>query len=312
MTKESDKPEASLYGSFSGRLWESDFFARDHPASLEGPPEAWDLAEVVIGHGCFLFKSLTSFRSELGLRDLVVQALFRRILITGEAIRLLLSHGLEEPAFATYRTLLELERDLRLVIADPSDERARRLAVFLAVKGRRNFAKAARNQDTREFLQGDVAFFAWFRKKNRSFRKWIKSADFRDVADELSRTDHWHGFPQQQDAFERAGMATEYHVEYGGSSLFVHGNNVDHDFADAHATEIRFKPFAQRDPVHTLTQLGRLTHSLIAIYELIWNDRGEPEYQESFTAEVGGQSFEVDALSALSAQVTSTFPNPRS
>ncbi len=218
--------------------------------------------------------------------------------------------GLEEPAFATFRTLLELERDLRLVIEDPSDTSARQLALFLAVKGRRSFAKATRNPSTRDLLKGDSDIFDWFRSRSRSFRQWIDSEDYRDVTDELSQADQWHGLTQQE-AFEKAGMAREYHVEYGGSSLFVHGGNVEHDFANTDDKELRFKPLAQRDPAHTLTQLGRLTHSLIGIYRLIWEDRGEPEYQEFFEVEAGGRCFEMDPLSALSAQAIRIFPNPR-
>lgn len=307
----SENDESDAIVSFSGKLRVSDLFARDHPASLEGPREAWGLAKTVIDHGCYFFEKLDSCRSALGLRDLVVRALFRRILITGEAIRSLLVRGLEEPATATSRTLLELERDLRLVMADASDARARRLALFSAVKGRRNFDKAAANPDARDFLQGDAHFFRWFRDKSRSFRDWIDSEAFRDVADELSRANHWHGFAQQKEAFEKAGMARQFHVGYAGSSLFAHGGNVEHDFADADASGIRLKPLAQRDPVHTLNQLGQLTLSLIEIYRLIWKDRGKPEYQESFVAEAGGQPFELHALDVLRAQAINILPDPQ-
>ena len=266
----------------------------------------------VIDHGSFFCRQLDSFRSESGLRDPVIQALFRRILITAEAIRSLLAHGLEEPAVATYRTLLELKRDLRLVIADRSDTNARRLALFLAVKGRRSLAKATRNPSTRDLIKGDSDFFDWFRKKSRSFRRWIDSADYRDVADALSQADHWHGLAQQE-AFEQAGMATAYDLEYVASSIFVHGSNVEHDFADADANGIRFKPLVQRDPAYTLTRLGQATHCLIDICRLIWEDRGKPQYQESFTVEVGeGERFEADALDVLADQAINIFPNPRS
>lgn len=309
MQNENDEPEFVV--SFSGRLRVSDLFGRDHPASLEGPPEAWDLAKSVIDHGCYFFEKLDSVRAALGLRDLVVQALFRRILITGEAIRSLLGHGLGEPASATSRTLLELERDLRLVMADTSDASARRLALFLAVKGRRNFNKAAANPDARDFLQGDELFFRWFRRRSRSFREWVDSEGFQDVAHELSRANHWHGFAQQQEAFKAAGMEREFHVGYAGSSLFVHGGNVEHDFADVDASGIRLKPLAQRDPAYTLTQLGKLTLSLIEIYRLIWKDRGKPEYQESIVAEARGHPVELDALDVLRIRAINIFPDPQ-
>ena len=161
-------------------------------------------------------------------------------------------------------------------------------------------------------MKGDADFFEWFRRKSRSFRQLTESEEFQDVADELIGADHWHGCANQQEAFEKVGMATEYHVEYGGSSLFVHGGNVEHDFANADDKKIQFKPLAQRDPAHTLTSLGRLTHSLITIYRLIWKDRGEPEYQESFKVEAGGQCFPIDPLTALLGEAIRIFPNPRS
>ena len=110
-------------------------------------------------------------------------------------------------------------------------------------------------------------------------------------------------------------MATAYDLEYVASSIFVHGSNVEHDFADADANGIRFKPLVQRDPayIYTLTRLGQATHSLIDIYRLIWEDRGKPQYQESFTVEVGeGERFEADALDVLADQAINIFPNPRS
>jgi len=308
---EENEPSEVPPGCVSGTSRGIDLFFRDRPASLEGAPEAWDFAKIVVGHGCLFATQLGSFRSEVGLRDLVVQALFRRILVTGEAIRSLLARGLEEPASATYRTLLELERDLRLVIDDPSNTSARRLALFVAVKGRRSFAKATRSPATRELVKGDSDFFDWFRRKSRSFRQWIDSEDYRDVADELSQADHWHGLTQQE-AFEKAGMTPAYDLEYVASSIFVHGSNVEHDFADANADGIRLKPLVQRDPARTLTRLGQATHSLIDIYRLIWEDCDTPQHQDSPTVEAGGERFDVDALVALANQALHIFPNPRS
>ncbi len=310
--REENEPSGIPRGSVSGTFRLIDLFDRNHPASLEGDPEAWAFAMTVIDHGSFFYTQLGSFRSESGLRDPVIKALFRRILITAEAIRSLLAYGLEEPASATYRTLLELERDLRLVIDDPSDTRARRLALFLAVKGRRSFTKATKSPATLDLLKGDSDIFDWFRRKSRSFRRWIDSKDYRDVADELRQADHWHGLTQQE-AFERAGMTSAYNLEYVASSIFVHGSNVEHDFAEPDATGIRFKPLVQRGTAWTLTRLGQATHSLVDLYRLIWEDRGQPRYQESFTVETDeGECFEADALDALTYQAIIVFPNPRS
>lgn len=300
-----------LSDTFPGGIRTHDLFARDYPASLEGPPETWGLARLVIDHGCYFFWKLGSHRSESVWRDVVVMALFRRILITGEAVRSLLARGLQEPAFATFRTLLELERDLHLVILDSSDTRARRLAAFLSVKGRRHFARAAGREDTRRLLFGHEGSYEWFTGRSRSFRDLLASEDFNDVAEKLKKDDHWHGFTTQEEAFEKAGMCTSYDIEYQGASLFVHGSNVEHDLADADDTTIQLKALAQRDPDDIFTLLGRLTIGLIGIYRLIWEDRGKPEYQEPVEFEDDdGDVFPMPALNVLTARALSIFPNP--
>lgn len=176
----------------------------------------------------------------------------------------------------------------------------------------RSLTKATKSPATLDLLKGDSDSFEWFRRRSRSFRHLIDSKDFPDIADELRQADHWHGLTRQK-AFEKAKMTSAYNLEYAASSIFVHGSNVEHDFAEPGATGIRFKPLVQRDPARTLTQLGRATHSLVDIYRLIWEDCGKPQYQESFTVEVeGGESFDVDALVALANQALHIFPNPRS
>ena len=84
---------SAIRGTFSGKVCRHSLFARECLASLEGPPEAWNLAKIVIDHCCHIFTTLDSHRPELGLLDWVVQALFRRTLITGEAFRSLLAPG---------------------------------------------------------------------------------------------------------------------------------------------------------------------------------------------------------------------------
>ncbi len=309
--RDGDEPTGASRGSVSGTFRTIDLFTRNHPSYPEGTGDPWAFVMMVIDHGCFFFKQLGSLRSSLRPRDLVIQGIFRRILITGEAIRSLLARGLEEPAFAAYRTLLELERDLRLVIADRSDTSARRLVLFFAVKGRRDFDKATKNATTRTLSKSDSDFFRWLRTRMRSFREWIDSADYRDVAEEVNRADHWHGLTHK-DAFYKAEMATEYHLEYGARSLFVHGSNVEYDFATSGSSGIGVKPLVQRDTAPALTTLGQATHSMIDIYRLIWEDHGKPQYQESFTVEpAAGERFAIGALDALATQAINILPNPR-
>ena len=196
----------------------------------------------------------------------------------------------------------------------PSDTSARRLAVFLAVKGRRNFAKATKDCDTRDLLQGDEDFFNWLRTRSRSFRSVDRLGRFpRCRRRELAQHEHWHCFPSQQEAFEAGGVwQRQYHLEYGGSSLFVHGSNVEHDFSDADEQEDSIEGLrATRSRSDAPHALGRLTVALIDVYRLIWEDRGKPEYQEPVKFEDDdGQTCDTSALYALTAQAISILPSP--
>lgn len=296
----------------SGRVGQRDCFARDDPSPLEAQPEAWDLARTVIDHGCFFLAKLSDTdRDGLGLRDWVVMALLRRILITGEAVRLLLERGLDESASATSRTLLELERNVRLVLGDASDGCARRLLVFGALKSRRHFEKAPKSPSTREWLCQDQAFFAWFKSRSRSFRDFIGSDEFRGVAEELRRAGDWHGSENQEEAFKKAGMPNDYYLGgFEGASLFVHATNLEYDF-DSDDKAIRLKRIGRPDPSRILVQLGKLTLKMLTLYELIWEDRGRPEYQEPIAFEdEHGAAAALPVLIALQAHATAVLRDP--
>jgi len=238
-------------------------------------------------------------------------ALLRRILITGEAVRLLLERGLDESASAASRTLLELERNVRLVLRDASDGLARRLVVFSALKSRRHFEKAPKNPSTRAWLRQDQEFFAWFRSRSRSFRDFLESEEFHGVAEELRRVGNWHGLESQETAFREAGMPTDYYlVGFEGASLFVHATNLDYDF-DCDDEAIRLKRIGRPDPSNILAQLGKLTLTMLRIYELIWENRGRPEYQEPIALEdEHGDAGTLHVLIALQDHATAVFRDP--
>ena len=293
-------PVVTISGSFGQR----DCFARGQPASAEVRAET-ELARTVVDHGSFfLGRLLDTDRATFGLRDWVVMALLRRILVTGEAVGSLLERGLEEPGSATFRTLLELERNLRLVLLDPTEGCARRLAAYGVVKSRRHFERAAKHPQTRQWLWQVDTFLEWFKRRSRTFRDWLESDEFRDVTEEVRQTDDWHGYKNQEDAFERAGMATDYHLGgFEGTSLFVHATNIDYDFVDDEG--IRLKPVAQRGTSLAGDLLGQLTLRMIEIYTLIWEARGKPEYQHDVIIEdEHGNTCTLSALIALKAIAT--------
>lgn len=256
-----------------------DAFARNRAASAEVRAEA-ELARIAIDHGCFFLDRLLDTRGAgFELRDWVIVALLRRTLITGEAVRSLLERGLVEPGAATFRTLLELERNLRLVAADNSGRRAHRLAAYGTLKSRHQFKGAPKNPQAREWMFQDEAFFEWFRQQSRKFREWLESEDFQDVAEDMRQARDWHGFNNQEEAFREAGMASDYPLSgFEGTSLFVHATNIDWDYINSEG--LRLKPFARGDASLARDLLGKLTLKLILIYILIWEDSRKPEYQD--------------------------------
>ena len=296
--------------TFSGEFGQRHCFGRDGLEPREIQHDAWGFARTVIDHGCFFFTTLLDCdQTGLGIRDWVVMALLRRILITGEAIRSLLESGLGEPASATSRTLLELERNLRLVLADSSDGCARRLAVYGILKSRRHFEKAPRNPLARQWLFQDEAFFEWFKQRSRTWRDWLKSNE--EAVEDVRQANDWHGFKSQEEAFEKAGMPSEYYLSgFEGTSLFVHATNIDYDFHDTDDGKIRLKPFARSRASDALGQLGELTLRLIGIYMLIWEDKGRPEYQKGAVVEdEHGNTGRIPALTALQALAIEAFPD---
>ena len=301
-----DDSTFELYGHFIG---ETDLFARNQPADLEGPQETWLLTRDIIDQGCTMLRYLRFVDPISTWRVQAVAALFRRILITAEAIRLLISKGLDEPALSTSRTLLELEVNLRLVINDSSDMMARRLAFFYFVRGRRHFLHTTRDNDTRDLLQEDSRHWGWTIDMSRLFKTGLKSGDFDDIREKYENSTYWHGFANQRDAFQEVGMIADYHTIFDSTSSFVHASNIDYDLSDTEG-KLNLKPLVQRDPGTNITRLGWLTLNLLEIYELVVKETGQPEYEERTVTLVAedGSSEQIRALDALKARALEAFP----
>ena len=228
--------------------------------------------------------------------------------MTAEAIRALTAAGLEEAAVAVFRTLLELEVNLTLVLDDDTNEAAKRLAAFHFVNGRRHFSKLFGNPDMRERLQGDADHWEWSRATSRRFKEFFESDEFDDVRDEVAGAQYWHGLPNVESAFDAAGMIKDYVGLYDTFSPFSHGSNVDHDWADVEHGRPVLKALPQRDPARTMTMLKGLGFRLIQVYERYLADRGQPEYQPELAARgEDGDEFTVPAVTALSIELAVVF-----
>ena len=289
-----------------GHFGQADLFLRDQPVSAQFPEGIGELVREVIDHGGFVLSNLRFQEQASPSRRMVITAIFRRVLITAEAVRVLTNGGLEEPAIATVRTLSELERDLRLVVNDPTDRMARRLIYFYAVRGRRHFRKVTTDAETRELFQEDMGLWDWAREMSRFFKDQLSSDDFEDIREECTKARYWHGFKNQKEAFEAAGMSHDYHTLFDSASSFVHGSNVDHDVAEAGEG---VKGCVQRDPATAFTRLAYVASNLTVLFGLVLEAAGQGEGYGPTAVLVGDDETreDISAFEFLQARVLSVL-----
>ena len=289
-----------------GHFGQADLFFRDQPVSAQFPEGIGELVREVIDHGGFVLSNLRFQEQASPSRRMVITAIFRRVLITAEAVRVLTNGGLEEPAIATLRTLSELERDLRLVVTDPTDRMARRLIYFYAVRGRRHFRKVTTDAETRELFQEDMGLWDWAKEMSRFFKDQLSSDDFEDIREECTKARYWHGFENQKEAFEAADMSHDYRTLFDSASSFVHGSNVDHDVAEAGEG---VKGCVQRDPATAFTRLAYVASNLTVLVGLVLEAAGQGEGYGPKAVLVGDDETreEISAFEFLQARVLSVL-----
>ena len=290
----------------SGSIGQADLFLRDQPVSARFPEGICELVREVVDHGGFIISNLRFPDETSPSRRMVIAALFRRILITAEAVRMLTERGLEEPAIATLRTLSELEVNFRLVVNDATDRMARRLIYFYAVRGRRHFTKATGDAQTRRLFQEDIEHWAWAKERSRFFKEQLSSDEFEDIREECEGAQYWHGFKSQQAAFNAVDMSHDYHTLFDSASSFVHASNVDHDVTEAGAG---VKALVQIDPVPAFTRLAYLGSNLTVLFGLLLEAAGQRQGYGPTAAIVGddGAMEEISAFELLQARVLSVL-----
>ena len=188
---------------------------------------------------------------------------------------MLISRGLEEPAVATMRTLLELEVNLRLILDDSTDLMARRLIYFYAVRGRRHFTKATADTETRAMFQEEGRYWHWAKSMGRFFKEQLAAGAFDDIREACEREQYWHGCRNQREAFEAADMMSDYNTLFDTASSFVHAANVEHDFT---STGEHVKALVQRNPTENFSRLAYVMANLAMIYKILVEATGQPEY----------------------------------
>ena len=243
------------------------------------------------------------------MRDSVTAALLRRALITGEGIRVLLTHGLEEDAYVLFRTLLDIKVNLRLVTFDETDEMARRLAAFQYLKGQHHITNIFSHSDTRNDLHESTQDLNFTREAGRRKKKFFEMPAFDDIRDAVKENQYWHGKKNVEVAYEAVDCITDYIYQYENFSPFVHASNLDVDFDDIVDGIPVLKTFHQQDPSANLNLLKGLSLELIQIYEMFLHDKGNPKYQDDVEVRSleDETCFSVSPLMALQSMILFVF-----
>jgi Family of unknown function (DUF5677) len=295
----------------SGEIGVADLFRRDAPAELEGPQEAWEFAKAVIDHGCYILVQSNQLRAGNEVADLTIRALLRRALLTAEAIRVNLASGLEEPAFVLFRTLMEVELNLKLLVSDKSGKMALRLAAFHYLTGRRHNHRLLDNKGTREKLR-ELGAFDWTRSTTKRMDAYFETPVFDSIRADLRLNRNWHGMDSIQDAFQAIGAEDDYLQLYDLFSPFVHSSNLDFDFEGFDEQERpQLKALPQRDPIKTLGHLKGTLLVLLRVYEEFLEYTEYHNYPSSLRVRMGDEEWaEVQPFYALQWQVTQMFGGP--
>jgi hypothetical protein len=309
-----DPEKITIRASLASAIPQADLFLRDQPAALKGPPESWDLAQSVVDYGCALFQASNTTRDDHVVRDLVLSALLRRATVTVEGIVLLLGAGLEEPAIATSRTLLDIELAIKLIARDPSDRLAKRLAASHYVLMQQHGEDMLSDAPTRTGTLDRGGRVTEVREVARSYKRLLAQGTLADVEEEVRRCSYWHGHPTVEAAFRAIGQSSDYNMSYDIGTWFVHAANIEHDLVDRSDSGITVRSFVERDPRRIQTQLGHALLRYLSILGVFIEEKGLPS-----TAEFGtpskltyedGTVHEIDSYTALCWLVSKTF-NPQ-
>jgi hypothetical protein len=307
---EGEQVEVAIHGAIPQR----DLFHRGQPA-LEGPEENWALAEQAISFGCALFAQWRQIRADQQLRDAVLQALLRRSLVTTEGLVVLLGRGLLEPAIATSRTLLDTELAVRLVLGDPTNRMAKRLAAYHYLTYQQHGQDMLADPVTRKGPLSEAGRVPEVASVASSYKRFLMLPIFDDVRDELRSSRYWHGYLNAEEAFRAVGKASDYFMLYDVATWFVHDINVDFDYSERTDSELLLKPLVERDPAVIQLNLGQQLLRLVTICRLIVEDRGypsEPPFDRPSTVTFPDGSVEqINGLEALEGQLVAHFNLPR-
>jgi Family of unknown function (DUF5677) len=297
--------------AMSASLPSVDGFLRAQPAEAFGPERAWALARAVVDYGCALLQS-GNLRPDRRLRDSVLAALLRRLLVTTESVIELLAKGLYEPAMSQTRTILDIELAFSLIHGDQSDTFAKRLAAFHYLSYQEHGQDMLTNRPTRVGFGEGPGNVPELVARTKSYARWLEQPVFDEVRESV-RTDRlWHGLDNVEEAFRSVGREHDYFVTYDASTWFIHAVNVDHDFAElTESGGLQMKPMVERDPAVIQLMLGHVVLRCLESIALYLRDTGV-NFDERTGARVemereDGEKIPLDSITGLRMLVLRQF-----
>jgi hypothetical protein len=273
-TREDSASEEFHEVGFSASLPAADAFLRARPAELEGPEEAWRLARAVVDYGCAILKIGPQLRPDRRIRDAVLAALLRRLLITSESAVILLSKGLVESAMSQTRTLLDIELAFRLIHSDQSDNFAKKLAAFHYLTYQEHGQDMLSSRRTRENVLNGPGRIPEVITITKGYARFLEASVFDEVRDDVRRDRFWHGFQNVEEAFRHIGSEHDYFMTYDSATWFIHAVNVDHDFAELDDSGLSLKPLVERNPSSIQPLLGHVILRSLELLALYLEDTG--------------------------------------
>jgi hypothetical protein len=311
MNTENPADDDVVEAAVEAMIPQADCFHRAQPAELEGPAENWELARTTVNYGCALLLNWSTVRTGSELKDTVLRAVFRRLLVTTEGVVTLLAHGLFEPAAATSRTILDLELALALVSQDSTGRMARRLAAYHYLTYQEHGQDMLSNPATRKGTVAPGGRIHELVEISKSYARFLEAQVFDDVRDDVKKDKFWHGYASAKEAFKAIGQDADYFMQYDSATWFVHAVNIDWDFVEKVGSAVHMKPLVERDPKVIQLQLGYHLLRLLTSCRALVQELGMPSHKafarkSTFTFP-DGSSVKVDALTALTHQVIERF-----
>jgi hypothetical protein len=267
------------------------------PVGIRCPQQWWATVDAVAQAAHLTLTNHITPRADHWTRDMVTASLLRRAAITYRAIAATLYYGLLEPSIVAYRTLLEVELSMKLIVNDDTNVMAERLAVYHYISGVRVTQAMTRDDVTRTALLADQSEFGNVTDRTRRLKHALKSKVFDSVRDDVVRFRHWSGARNIQEAFEWAKASTDFTRAYSPASAWVHATNVDAEWSAGPDGSATLKPFWADQPREIESLLSSSSYRALNVHFAFAHDRkGDIQGELDDVLASGGSPVSAEAI----------------